>query len=390
MKKYQLTAMVLSALSAGVLISCTKPNDDTHTAADNQSDNQSDNQAADNHQVKAKQNPTQSANNTKPITAIEIDPKTADNYLTQVVNNQILPAYQNVVKQSNALNTLATQSCQKNATVSPEDLAALRKQWLKLATAWAQAEVVGFGPAMSSMSNLYINYYPDERGLVHKGVIDLIQSNPKLTAEQLSSESAIVQGIPGLEEVLYANDSLSSEQCQYVMSASQALTQRLEDVLKTWQASPETLLGFGEEENKTGINRWINSLLALVETTKSTSLDQPLGITGHKKGHLPAVAAEKSRDIITAKVAALNKALTDPQLVAILSESGNNILADEMSTLLSETSTLLSQLPEDLAQATPEQQKQLYEKLTQLTQVIKRKLMPTLGVQVGFNSTDGD
>ena len=383
MKKHQLAAMVLSALSAGILISCTKPNEDTQTTAKEQD-------------VAAKETPTtptansNNTNNGVNIKTIDIDPNTAESYLTEVANNQILTAYQNVVKQSSALDSLATQSCQTGSVVSGEQLTALRAQWLELAKAWAQAEVVGFGPAMNSMSNLYINYYPDERGLVHQGVIDLIAANPTLTADQLASESAIVQGIPGLEEVLYANDSLTKEQCQYVVSASEALTARLRDVQKAWQDSPEQLLGIGGDQNKTGLNRWINSVLALVETTKSTSLDQPLGITGNKKGHLPAAAAGQSRAIITAKVAALNKALTDPALVAILSDNGNDTLADEMSTLLAEASTLLAQLPEDLAQATPDQQKALYDKLTELTQVIKRQLMPTLGIQVGFNSTDGD
>ncbi len=383
MKKHQLAAMVLSALSAGILISCTKPNEDAQATAKEQD-------------VAAKETPTtptansNNTNNGVTIKTINIDPNTAESYLTEVANNQILTAYQNVVKQSSALGLLATQSCQTGSAVSGEQLTALRAQWLELAKAWAQAEVVGFGPAMNSMSNLYINYYPDERGLVHQGVIDLIAANPTLTADQLASESAIVQGIPGLEEVLYANDSLTKEQCQYVVSASEALTARLSDVQKAWQESPEQLLGIGGDQNKTGLNRWINSVLALVETTKSTSLDQPLGITGNKKGHLPAAAAGQSRAIITAKVAALNKALTDPALVAILSDNGNDTLADEMSTLLAEASTLLAQLPEDLAQATPDQQKALYEKLTELTQVIKRQLMPTLGIQVGFNSTDGD
>ena len=383
MKKHQLAAMVLSALSAGILISCTKPNEDAQATAKEQD-------------VAAKETPTtptansNNTNNGVTIKTIDIDPNTAESYLTEVANNQILTAYQNVVKQSSALGSLATQSCQTGSAVSGEQLTALRAQWLELAKAWAQAEVVGFGPAMNSMSNLYINYYPDERGLVHQGVIDLIAANPTLTADQLASESAIVQGIPGLEEVLYANDSLTKEQCQYVVSASEALTARLSDVQKAWQDSPEQLLGIGGDQNKTGLNRWINSVLALVETTKSTSLDQPLGITGNKKGHLPAAAAGQSRAIITAKVAALNKALTDPALVAILSDNGNDTLADEMSTLLAEASTLLAQLPEDLAQATPDQQKALYEKLTELTQVIKRQLMPTLGIQVGFNSTDGD
>lgn len=380
MKKHQLAAMILSALSASVLISCTKPNDSSKDTAEKQ-------------EIDSKAPLAQSGaddKNSQTVKAIDIAPATAEGYLTQVANNQILAAYKNTVNQSTSLQALATQSCQTGRTISKDELEALRMQWLELAKAWAQAEVVGFGPAMSSMSNLYINYYPDERGLVHQGVIDLIEANPKLTAEQLSSESAIVQGIPGLEEVLFSKDSLTPEQCQYVISASQALSERLIQVQQAWEASPEKLLGIGGDENKTGLNRWMNSILSLVETTKSTSLDQPLGITGNKKGHLPAATAGHSRDIITAKVAALNKALTDPALVAILSESGNDTVADEMSTLLAETSTLLAQLPQDLAQATPKQQKSLYEKLTQLTQIIKHQLMPTLEVQVGFNSTDGD
>lgn len=380
MKKHQLAAMILSALSASVLISCTKPNDSSKDTAEKQ-------------ETESKVSSAQSSANNQhnqANKAIDIAPATAESYLTQVANKQILTVYQNAVKQSTSLQTLATQSCQAGGLVSNDELEALRTQWLELAKAWAQAEVVGFGPAMSSMSNLYINYYPDERGLVHQGVIDLIEANPKLTAEQLSSESAIVQGIPGLEEVLFSNDSLTTEQCQYVISASQALSERLTQVEQAWENSPGKLLGIGGDESKVGLNRWMNSILSLVETTKSTSLDQPLGITGNKKGHLPAATAGHSRDIITAKVAALNQALTDPALVAILSESGNDTVADEMSTLLAETSTLLAQLPQDLAQATPEQQQALYEKLTQLTQVIKRQLMPTLGVQVGFNSTDGD
>lgn len=378
MKKHQLAAMVLSALSAGVLISCTKPNDE----AKNQLNNQ---------EVETKKSQSEGGSKeAQPIKAIEINSATAKSYLTHIANDQIISAYQNSLEQSRALSALASQNCQEASSVNGESLEALRAQWLELAKAWAQAEVVGFGPAMNSMSNLYINYYPDERGLVHQGVKDLINSNPNITAEQLSAESAIVQGIPGLEEVLFSNESINSEQCQYVISASEALTERLNGVVQAWESSSEQLLGINDNDHKSGINRWINSVLALVETTKSTSLDQPLGITGNKKGHLPAATAGHSRDIITAKVAALNKALTDPALVAILSDNGKDTVSNEISTLLADTTTLLAQLPEELGQATPEQQKTLYEKLTQLTQVIKHQLMPTLGVQVGFNSTDGD
>ena len=91
MKKHQLAAMVLSALSAGILISCTKPNEDAQTTAKEQD-------------VAAKETPTKptansnNTNNGVTIKTINIDPNTAESYLTEVANNQILTAYQNVVK----------------------------------------------------------------------------------------------------------------------------------------------------------------------------------------------------------------------------------------------------------------------------------------------------
>ena len=137
------------------------------------------------------------------------------------------------------LHDLAQKQCQQ-VPVSGDKLQALRAQWLVLAQAWASAEMVNFGPATASMSNLYINYYPDERGLVHSGIKDLIAANPNLTSAQLEGESAIVQGIPGLEEALYANDSLNAGQCAYIISASAALTNRLQDIEKTWQDDAAT------------------------------------------------------------------------------------------------------------------------------------------------------
>ncbi|PNK61007.1 imelysin family protein [Psychrobacter sp. FDAARGOS_221] len=384
MKKHQLAAMVLSALSAGILISCSKPNDDTSTEA------QSTTAEDANAQANTDSTSAADTNSMPKAQAIEIDNTQLKSYLDQVVNTQIIAPYQQVLQHSQALNQQATKACQANAGADAEQLEAMRQQWLALAKAWAQAEIVNFGPAMDSMSNLYINYYPDERGLVHQGVVDLIANKPNLTAEQLASESAIVQGVPGLEEVLYSNDSLTAAQCQYVMSASEALSVRLQQVVQDWQTSPDELLGVTESDSKQGLSRWINSVLSLVETTKSSSLDQPLGLTGNKKGHLPAQAAGQSREIITAKVSALNTALTDPELIAILEAGNQQPVADKLSTSLAQTSTLLAQLPENIAEASPEQQQDLYDKLTEITQIIKRQLMPTLGVQVGFNSTDGD
>ncbi len=380
MKKNHALMMALSALSAGLLISCVKPAEDTQSA-----DVESQAVAPET----AATDPT-TAEQAVAITPVDISADTQKTYLTHVANEIVIPAYADAAKQSKMLHDLTQKHCQA-APVSGAELQALREQWLVLAQAWAGAEMVNFGPATASMSNLFINYYPDERGLVHQGVADLIAANPTLTPAQLAGESAIVQGVPGLEEALYANDSLDAGQCAYVISASEALSSRLSDIEKKWQANATELLAIDKTANSDqGLNQWFNSLLSLVETMKSNAIDQPLGLTGKAKGHLPAATAHQSRAIINAKIATLNKVLTDPVLTAILNTNNDSSVGDELSTVLADTTTLLAQMPEDIATADKTAQQNLLEQLAKVTRVIKRQLIPALGIRVGFNSTDGD
>ena len=388
MKKNHVLAMALSALSAGLLISCVKPADDNKAA-----DTDSQKIAQDTVAAKADTNATTDSNNPEQavaITPVKISADTQKAYLTHVANDIVIPAYADAAKQSAMLHELAQKHCQK-APVSGAELQALRAQWLVLAQAWSSAEMVNFGPATASMSNLYINYYPDERGMIHSGVADLIAANPKLTATQLANESAVVQGVPGLEEALYANDSLDAGQCAYVISASAALNTRLKDIEKNWQDNATQLLAIDKtaDSNK-GLNQWFNALLSMLETMKTNAIDQPLGLTGKAKGHLPAVTAGQSRAIITAKLATLNKTLTDPVLTAILGSNKDSKVGNELATVLADTTTLLAQMPEDLATADKATQQKLYDHLTTITRLMKRQLIPTLGIRVGFNSNDGD
>lgn len=383
MKINHALAMALSALSAGLLISCVKPADE-NKALDDSSQKVAQDSAAP---ASAEEGATENA--TK-ITAVSISADTEKTYLMHVANDIVIPAYADAAKQSDVLHDLAQKHCQQ-APVSGEKLQELREQWLVLAQAWARAEMVNFGPATDSMSNLYVNYYPDERGLVHSGVAELIAANPELTAEQLADESAIVQGVPGLEEALYANERLDAGQCAYVISASSALSTRLKDIEKNWQQNATQLLAIDKTaESDQGLNQWFNALLSLVETMKSNAIEQPLGLTGKAKGHLPAATAGQSRAIVNAKLAALNDTLTDPVLTAILGTNDDNQVADNLSTALADATTLLAQMPEDLATADKATQQELLNHMTTITRLIKRQLIPALGIRVGFNSTDGD
>ena len=175
------------------------------------------------------------------------------------------------------------------------------------------------------------------------------------------------------------------------MSASSALSTRLQDIENNWKESATELLAIDKTaDSDQGLNQWFNSLLSLIETMKSTGVDQPLGITGHAKGHVPADTAGQSRAIINAKLATLNNVLTDPVLTAILDVNEESSVGNNLSMALAQSTALLGQMPEDITDADQADQQQFLEQLTTITGLMSTQLIPTLGVRVGFNNTDGD
>lgn len=128
-------AMALSALSAGLLISCVKPADENKTA-------EVDSQAVAQDGAASNSTAADSANDEQ-IVAIDISAETEKTYLTHVAEDIVIPAYADAAKQSGLLHDLAQKHCQQ-APVSGDELQALRAQWLVLAQAWASAEMINF------------------------------------------------------------------------------------------------------------------------------------------------------------------------------------------------------------------------------------------------------
>ena len=122
MKINHALAMALSALSAGLLISCVKPADDNKTADVDSQKVVQDSVATDSSVENSKES-------TEQIVAVDISPETAKTYLTHVADDIVIPAYADAAKQSDLLNELAQKHCTQ-APVSGDELQALRAQWL--------------------------------------------------------------------------------------------------------------------------------------------------------------------------------------------------------------------------------------------------------------------
>ena len=106
-----LLVMALSALSAGILISCVKPADDKPamtTTAKSGRENSATTETTG-----------AAASASTDITPVEISAETKKTYLTHVADDLIIPAYADAAQHSASLHKLAKKHCQQ-APVSGE------------------------------------------------------------------------------------------------------------------------------------------------------------------------------------------------------------------------------------------------------------------------------
>lgn len=85
----------------------------------------------------------------------------------------------------------------------------LRSAFQTAYDAWAQAEFFKAGPLGQQTRAERIDYWPDPRNFIDKGMKALLSapSAADITAEKIAGESVAVQGLPALERLLYAGEA---------------------------------------------------------------------------------------------------------------------------------------------------------------------------------------
>lgn len=352
MNKILPLAFAISAVSASLIIGCVRKTEEDTTANTAPS--------------------VQSDTNTAALSEFQ------SAYMADT-KQSILKRYETAHTQTVNLQSAIAQACQ-SGNVSNEELQQLQDEWLTLAKLWSKAEIVNFGAVNDNMTNLYINYYPDNRNVGKKKLDTLLSAQTDITPASLKNESAIIQGLSGLEILLFTNESLGQNECSYAIANTDLLTSHMGQIVNVWRL--DTTLDLGT---------WVNSMLAMLELTKTNAIQKPFGILGKSTGHVPARYAGASKALLLAKLDTLSDALNNENLQRLINEQSPNSTAyADTSQAISQTKSQLERMPEDLSLALDEDKHALSEEFTQLIGVFKKNLMPSLGVQVGFNTSDGD
>lgn len=296
----------------------------------------------------------------------------------------VRPAFAGFAAAAGALEKAAAAHC-SGTLGDPAAAQAAKAAYAAAYDAWMDAENYRFGPAEEASAALKVNFWPDPKNAVGRFLTQLRAAPPADQASPafVAGQSAAVQGFPALER-LYSGEGdpcpLSAAIAGNLADFAGTLFVAWEDPDQGWAAlmrapGPENPVYQSPDEAIAAFYRALDQgLEILIERRLARALDRPR----------LAEAWRSARSVanMRAQIAGLHRLYA-----AAFARFSNPAL----SALWREAEAALAALPEPGDGTLPEAEgKAAQEKVRSLRQALRTRLVPALGIGLGFNSLDGD
>ncbi|PIE25147.1 MAG: hypothetical protein CSA60_01255 [Neptuniibacter caesariensis] len=323
-----------------------------------------------------------------------------------IVNDHVLPVYQDLAKQSGALEKQTQQLC-KVPTQKTLDLT--RTQFKHTLDAWEAAQHINFGPIELLMRNFSIQFWPDKKNLTSKQLNKLLaEKDPNsLTDEALQTASIAVKGLPAIERILYAQEALTkiqqdSYRCQLLHAVSNYVKDQSKSTYQEWQSFKHEFDYVESEDGLYGSAQaaTVDLMKALIEplaVVRDLKILHPLGTKKAKPRRLENWRSQSALRNLQTNISTLHhmySGISGVSLKSVLTEQGAEDLATDIENQFILLEKALEQLPAPLSKHIHEAE--VREQLFLISEHIEKlgkkfaKGMKLLEIQLGFNSRDGD
>ena len=302
-------------------------------------------------------------------------PATADT--AAVVQDHIRPGFAAFADSATALAALET--CDPDT---------LRPAFNAAYDAWMQVAHLPLGPAEEDGRGLAVLFWPDPKGSGWKAQRALLATPP--TAEAMAQQSVAARGLPALERLLYPTEPLPTDPCPLIQVTADDLAATAAALDTAWGPYGNLLLTAGQPGNDRFLKpdeatqALFTQLATGLETLADRRIGRPLGTFDKPRPDLAEAhaSARSVRNITLTLTALQGLAITlDPD-------------SPKTQAAFDHALTLAKDLDPDIDRITDPQ---AWLKLEILQQAVRTtrdtalaELGPALGVELGFNSQDGD
>ncbi|NIZ59676.1 peptidase M75 [Sedimentitalea sp. CY04] len=308
-----------------------------------------------------------------------------------ILDQQILPGMETLASTSTTLARAAKADCRSNSTL-------MRRAYDDAFDAWMMVSHFRFGPTETDNRAFALSFWPDSRGKIPKALSALVRNQDPVinTPEDFATASIAARGFYAMDYLLYNSEITGASTAEYHCNLFQAITADIANTAQLihndWQASyADQLRSPGdryqtEGEVKQELYKALNTGL---QVTADMRLGRPLGTFDKPRPK----RAEARRSRRSQRHVALSLQALKPLAIALSVD--NVALADKFHLTFAKAHKAVERLDDPIfASVADPADRFRVEALQQLVNDIRAiadtELGPSLGVDPGFNSLDGD
>lgn len=313
--------------------------------------------------------------------------------INDVIDGHILPRYEILSTQSQALSDAAALDCSPTSE-------SLRTAYSDAFDAWVSASHLRFGPSETNDRAFALAFWPDSRGVTPRTLSALLADEDPIarSADAYADVSIAARGFYALEFLLYDEAIMSAGarayHCQLVQTISADIAVLSQDILNDWLTTYADLMRTPSAEglyrnDEEVLQQMFSALTTGLEFTADTRLGRPLG-TFERPRPTRAEARRSGRSADHVRLS-----LTSLQDLALRLAGDNDDITDNLNSGFENALSQLSDLDDPVFAAVSAPQTRLKVEVVQqsvisLRDMARDELGPTLGVAAGFNAMDGD
>lgn len=278
------------------------------------------------------------------------------------------------------------------ADVESCDPERLRPAFQAAYDAWMGVEHLHLGPSEEEGRSLAVLFWPDPKGTGAKAQAALLKADPAtLTIDGMAQQSVAARGLSGLERLLYPEKALPADPCPLIQITIDDLARQAEIMAAAWTSYGEILLSAGQTGNdrflkpEEATQALFTQLATGLEFVADRRIGRPLGSFDKPR---PDLAEGHASGRALANITLSLQALRD--LAASLSPDSPKTLAAfdhaiDLAGALNDPNLDGITDPQDWLKLEILQQAVRSTRDTAIAEI-----GPALGVELGFNSQDGD
>ena len=333
--------------------------------------------------------------------------------LKSISQQAILPLYKSADQETSALQRQVIAFCNQPTLTN---LQASRQHWSRALSAWEASEVALFGPALSKQRDLHIYFRPVKKRVIKK----LLTQDTPISMDNLEFAGVGAQGFATLEYLMFDREKTDDEllkqftgsdnrSCQHLLATSTLLQRDISAIYHEWQNTyADAISNTGSGENpvfandKQALEMTLGKLDQLAEAVIN-KLRNPLAKNAQLAGKdesrentnaykLEAWRSGRTLENIQDNIHGIEQVLKQGGILNWLKQHGEADLAKQLEQQLATirdipfpSTDLFAQIEnKDLKAADA-----LFDGALVLSKLI-HSMAPKLGVQLGFNDSDGD